>query len=776
MKRLLLSSVLFCLIGSIYGQNTNENPFKQLGQDLPSPNSYRTASGSPGHEYWQQQADYKMNIEIDDDNTKLYGEETITYTNNSPDILSYLWLQLDQNMRAKSSDTYKIRSNSISDRGSSLRQLSSLDSDFDGGFKIEYVKDANDKDLSHTINKTMMRVNPSKKIAPGESYTLKIKWWYNINNTNEMGGRSGYEPFEEDGNNVYCIAQFFPRMCVYDDINGWQNKQFLGRGEFALVFGDYDVSITVPSDHLVASTGLLQNADDVLTSEQKRRLDKAKKETIDPVMIATYDEAEKRIKKKAKDKKTWNYTAENVRDFAFASSRRFIWDALGVPMADGRTVMAQSMWIKEGDCLWNKYSTKAVAHTVKWYSHYTIDYPYPAAWSIDGDMGMEYPMICFNFGRCADDGTYAERTKYGHIGVIIHEVGHNWFPMIINSDERQWTWMDEGLNTFVQYLTEQHWERNYPSRRGPAHKIVDYMKGNKDRISPIMTNSESIFQFGNNAYGKPATALNILRETVMGRELFDMAFKEYCERWAFKHPSPADLFRTMEDASGVDLDWFWRGWFYTNQHVDIAMSEVKHKKIDSKNPDKNNKMAKDAIAAGPQPIGKIRNSDLEVLADKDPSILDFYSKHDPLKADAIDKKEYDDYINSLSDQEKKVLKDDKNYYQITFENKGGLVMPIILEFTYTDGTTEVERIPAEIWKLTPDKITKVFVKDKEIKSIELDPFLETADTDRDNNFYPPRPEIDRFELFKQKSRNRGSSSGENGMQRAARAKKQVTRP
>ena len=776
MKRLLLSSVLFCLIGSIYGQNTNENPFRQLGQDLPSPNSYRTASGSPGHEYWQQQADYKMNIEIDDDNTKLYGEETITYTNNSPDILSYLWLQLDQNMRAKSSDTYKIRSNSISDRGSSLRQLSSLDSDFDGGFKIEYVKDANDKDLSHTINKTMMRVNPSKKIAPGESYTLKIKWWYNINNTNEMGGRSGYEPFEEDGNNVYCIAQFFPRMCVYDDINGWQNKQFLGRGEFALVFGDYDVSITVPSDHLVASTGLLQNADDVLTSEQKRRLDKAKKETIDPVMIATYDEAEKRIKKKAKDKKTWNYKAENVRDFAFASSRRFIWDALGVPMADGRTVMAQSMWIKEGDCLWNKYSTKAVAHTVKWYSHYTIDYPYPAAWSIDGDMGMEYPMICFNFGRCADDGTYAERTKYGHIGVIIHEVGHNWFPMIINSDERQWTWMDEGLNTFVQYLTEQHWERNYPSRRGPAHKIVDYMKGNKDRISPIMTNSESIFQFGNNAYGKPATALNILRETVMGRELFDMAFKEYCERWAFKHPSPADLFRTMEDASGVDLDWFWRGWFYTNQHVDIAMSEVKHKKIDSKNPDKNNKMAKDAIAAGPQPIGKIRNSNLEVLADKDPSILDFYSKHDPLKADAIDKKEYDDYINSLSDKEKKVLKDDKNYYEITFENKGGLVMPIILEFTYTDGTTEVERIPAEIWKLTPDKVTKVFVKDKEVKSIELDPFLEIADTDRNNNFYPPRPEIDRFELFKQKSRNRGSSSGENGMQRAARAKKQVTRP
>ncbi len=767
---------MFCLIASAYGQNTNENPFKQLGQDLPTPNSYRTASGSPGHEYWQQQADYKMDLEIDDDKMRLYGEETITYTNNSPDVLSYLWLQLDQNMRAKDSDTYKVRSSSISERGSSLRQLSSLESDFDGGFKVEHVKDANGADLKYTINKTMMRVNPTTKLATGDSYTFTIKWWYNINNTNVMGGRSGYEPFEEDGNNVYCIAQFFPRMCVYDDINGWQNKQFLGRGEFALVFGDYDVSITVPSDHLVASTGLLQNEDDVLTSEQKKRLDKAKKETINPVMIATYDEAEKRIKKKAKDKKTWRYTAENVRDFAFASSRRFIWDALGVPMSDGRTVMAQSMWIKEGDCLWNKYSTKAVAHTVKWYSHYTIDYPYPTAWSIDGDMGMEYPMICFNFGRCADDGTYAERTKYGHIGVIIHEVGHNWFPMIINSDERQWTWMDEGLNTFVQYLTEQHWERNYPSRRGPAHKIVDYMKGDKDRISPIMTNSESIFQFGNNAYGKPATALNILRETVMGRELFDMAFKEYCERWAFKHPSPADLFRTMEDASGVDLDWFWRGWFYTNLNVDISMSEVKHKKIDSKNPNVNNKIAKEAIKEGPKPIGKIRNENLEVLADKDPSILDFYSKHDPLVADAIDEKEYNDYINSLSDEEKKVLKDNKNYYEITFENKGGLVMPIILEFTYTDGSKEVKNIPAEIWKLTPEKISKVFVTDKEVSTIELDPFLETADTDRNNNYYPPRPEVDRFELFKQRSRDRGSSRGENGMQRAARAKKQTSRP
>jgi len=765
MKKSLLFLCLFSALCLCAQENINNNPFRQLNTDLPSPNSYRTASGAPGHEYWQQKADYKISVVLKDAERQLHGDETITYTNNSPDPLQYLWLQLDQNMRAKDSDTHKIRASSLGGRASG-RQLQSLQPAFDGGFKIEHVKDADGKDLPHVINKTMMRVDPPQTLQPGQSFTFSIKWWYNINNTREIGGRSGYENFQPDDNNVYVIAQWFPRMCVYSDNEGWQNKQFLGRGEFALVFGDYEVDITVPSDHLVASTGLLQNPDNVLNKTQRNRLKEAAKEHIQPVTIATYDEAEARMEDRAKDTKTWTFHAKNVRDFAFASSRRFIWDAMGVPMANGETVMAQSMWVKEGDCLWKKYSTKAVAHTVKWYSHYTIDYPYPVAWSIDGSMGMEYPMICFNYGRCQEDSTYSERTKYGHIGVIIHEVGHNWFPMIINSDERQWTWMDEGLNTFVQYLTEQHWEHNYPSRRGPADKITSYMGGDKDRISPIMTNSESIHQFGPNAYAKPATALNILRETVMGRELFDMAFKEYSERWAFKHPTPADLFRTLEDASGVDLDWFWRGWFYTNDHVDLAMGDVQNLKLSTGNPDVEKDLMRRNQEDGPQDIGSIRNKNIETLADVDPSILDFYSKHDPLTTDAIDRQDYQNYMNSLSDKEKALLEDDNNYYQISFENRGGLVMPIVLEFEYTDGTKEVERIPAEIWRLHPDKITKVFVKEKEVKSITLDPFLEIADVDRSNNHYPPKPEVSRFDLFKQNAR-----ASENKMQRAKRAKR-----
>ena len=768
MKHLFLF-ILFLSTQVLYSQeNTNQSKFKQLDEDLPTPNSYRTASGAPGHEYWQQEADYDISLELDDSKQTIHGEETITYHNNSPDVLRYLWVQLDQNVRALDSDSHIIRTNQVNDK-MNMRSLSSLSPDFDGGFKIQHVKTVEGKDIPHTINKTMMRVDIPKAIKPGESYSFTIKWWYNINDRMQIGGRSGYEYFEKDDNYLYTIAQFYPRMCMYNDVYGWQNKQFLGRGEFTLTFGDYKVSITVPSDHLVASTGLLQNENDVLSSEQRNRLKKAADEYEQPVIIASQAEAEKRESKRSNKKQTWVFHAENVRDFAFASSRKFIWDAMAVEQTDGTKVMAMSMYPKEGNPLWERFSTKAVAHTLKWYSHYTFPYPYPVAWSINAArIGMEYPMICFNYGRCEEDGTYSKRTKYGMISVIIHEVGHNYFPMIVNSDERQWTWMDEGLTTFLQYLTEVQWERNYPSRRGPAQKIVPYMGGDKSKISPIMTNSESIHQFGNNAYGKPATALNILRETVMGRELFDFAFKEYSNRWMFKHPTPADFFRTMEDASSVDLDWFWRGWFYTNDHVDISIDDVKYFKVNSKKPDPNAGEMSDREKG----ISYMRNKEEidKTYDEEDSSLRDFYSTYDPFKESQMDQKDYDKYIASLSDKERAVLEDDLNYYQINLSNKGGLVMPVILEFTYTDGTTEVVRIPAEIWKMgTSTNVSKVFAKEKEVVSITLDPFLETADTDTSNNAFPPQKEESQFEMFERKQFNQ-----QNEMQKAQ--KKKTDRP
>jgi hypothetical protein len=578
-----------------------------------------------------------------------------------------------------------------------------------------------------------------------------------------VGGRSGYEYFEKDKNYLYTIAQFFPRMCVYNDVEGWQNKQFLGRGEFALPFGDYDVSITVPSDHIVGATGELQNGNFVLTAEQRKRFEKAKL-ADSPIMVVTQDEAEKKEKSKEKGLKTWNFKATNVRDFAFASSRKFIWDAQAVKVGD-KTVLAMSYYPKEGNPLWEKYSTKLVAHTIKTYSKYTVDYPYPVAISVHSKwIGMEYPMICFNGGRPEEDGTYSADTKYGMWGVIIHEVGHNFFPMIINSDERQWTWMDEGLNTFVQYLTEQEWERAYPSRRGPAYMIADYMRSEKQFISPIMTNSESIFQFGNNAYGKPATALNILRETIMGRELFDYAFKIYCERWKFKHPTPADFFRTMEDASAVDLDWFWRGWFYSTDNVDVSLDNVKWFQLNTYNPEMEKPFQAARANSKDKFIGDTRNKDSikETINELDPAIDDYYAKRNIYLIDALDRKEYDDFKQKLTAEDLKLLNSNKQFYELTFSNIGGLVTPLIIEITFVDNSTEVIRIPAEIWRQYENKVSKVLIFDKEVISFRLDPFLETADTDLNNNSWPARIEPTRYELFKQKS------MGENPMQRQKR--------
>ena len=768
-KQSKILSIIFLISFLFQGQeNLNNSKFKQLHEELPTPNVYRTASGAPGHEYYQQKADYVISVELDENKNTIHGNETITYTNNSPDNLKYLWVQLDQNVRAKNSHGQLTSTSTMDEdmRFSTIKRMHDR-MNFDGGFKIEHVRDGSGKNLDYTVNETMMRINLPKPLKKGQSFSFKIKYHYNINDRMKIGGRSGYEYFEDEDNSIYTIAQFFPRMAVYNEVEGWQNKQFLGRGEFALPFGDYKVSITVPSDHIVAATGELKNSSSVLSKKQIKRWEKAKKNYTEPVIIVTESEAIENEKTKSKDKKTWIFEAKNVRDFGWASSRKFIWDAMAVDIS-GKRVMAYSYYPKEGNPLWEQYSTRVVAHSLKVFSKYTIDYIYPQATSVHAKrIGMEYPMICFNFGRPEEDGTYTKRTKYGMIGVIIHEIGHNFFPMIINSDERQWTWMDEGLNTFVQYLTEQEFERNYPSRRGPPVNMIEYMKGDKTGIVPIMTNSESILQFGNNAYGKPATALNILRETIMGRELFDYAFKTYSERWAFKHPTPADFFRTMEDASAVDLDWFWRGWFYTNDHVDISLDEVNWFKVNSGNPDIENPIAKEKSINDDNYIGYERNikSIPKTMTEIDSQYVDFYTTHDPFKTNILDREEYQSYLDNLDDEEIEILSSDKNYYEIQFSNIGGLVMPIILQFEFTDGTNDVIRIPAEIWKKNSERIKKVFILDKEISNITLDPFLETADVNVNNNYWPPKNEPTRFQLFKQKS-----FKSENPMQRDRRSK------
>ncbi len=735
------------------------NKFEELNYLLASPNEYRTASGAPGPKYWQQRADYDMALEIDEPNNLLKGSETITYYNNSPTPLTYLWMQIDENFHNPNSDNNHSGNSTMQNRMSDA-QLTNLEPwrKLQGyGVNITRVADAALRPLVYTINQTMMRIDLPSALQPGQSFVYKIDWNYKINDKATRGGRGGYEFFAVDSNNLYSITQFYPRMAVYSDFQGWQTLQFIGGPEFALCFGNFKVNITVPADHIVAATGECQNYKNLLTSAQYSRWQQAQSSS-QPIEVVTLDEALQASKTKIATTKTWVYKAENVRDFAFNSSRRFVWDALAINI-EGHKIMCMSYYGKEAYPLYHKFSTRVVAHTLKVYSKHTIPYSYPVAISVEAANGMEYPMISMNFGRAEKDGTYSESSKNSMIGVIIHEVGHNFFPMIINSDERQWWWMDEGLNTFVQFLTEQELDPNFPSSRGPAHKIVEYMKLPKDKLEPIMTKADAVANVGSNAYGKASTGLNILRETILGRPLFDFAFKEYAKRWAFRHPTPTDFFRTMEDASGTDLDWFWRGWFYGTDPVDISLDSVKWYRMDA------------ARTAKPtfEPIHLQKNkleTNRKYAVNEDTALRDFYYFNKEA-TEQFNNERKDKESMAAGDKENESKWKDKNIYQLTFSNKGGMVMPIIIEWTYKDGTTEIEKIPVNIWKLNEQQANKVFIKDKEVTAIKLDPNKETADINEANGQWPMREMPSRFDLFKEETNRggRGQSSGGNAMQK-----------
>jgi hypothetical protein len=727
MKHISAILLLFTLQSAFAQEKPKwEGKFEQLGQSLPTPNEYRTGSGAPGPKYWQQQADYDIAVKLDDEAHTISGAETITYYNNSPDVLTYLWLQLDQNILAPGNETDKTKTNSLRDSTNTMTLQQDLDlyGEYKGGYTIKSVKAIDGSSLPFLINKTMMRIDIPKPLKSGEQIKFSVEWSYPVSdrlNEEEVGRRGGMEFFPEDGNYVYAITHWFPRMCVYDDVQGWQNKQFLGQGEFTLPFGNYKVNITVPADHIVGATGVLQNPANVLSAQQIQRFEQAKKTFDKPVIIATQTEAVAREKSRSKEQRTWEFKAENVRDFAFTSSRKFIWDAQAVKLNNG-TSLAMSYYPKEGNPLWEKESTKAVKNTITTYSKYSLDYPYPVAISVHtAAIGMEYPMICFNGGRPNKDGTYADSKKWAMIGVIVHEVGHNFYPMIINNDERQWTWMDEGLNTFVQYLTMREHYPDMPQRRGPASGIVGYMKGDKSTMRPLMVNSEQVIMFGAEQYAKCATGLNMLRETIMGPELFDRAFKEYAQRWAFKHPKPADFFRTMEDASAVDLDWFWRGWFYSTDNCDVSLDYVKWYKV-----------RKDATDVE-RKTQKVKSGDLNAA---NSGTKDFSEGPQPLTVMPTDPRFYGEFANRIDDKAVISNLENKNLYELRFTNKGGLVMPVIIEWTYKDGTKEIEKLPAEVWRANEATFAKVFAKDKEVVNVVIDPNLETSDVNTVDNVFP----------------------------------------
>jgi hypothetical protein len=755
--------------------------FRQLDESLPTPNVYRNAAGEPGHEYWQQQVDYKIKARLDEAKRRIEASQDITYHNNSPDTLKYLWVQLDQNkFRNDSMSALTTTFGGIGNRGpatatassskpaqlslGALRRQQFVDDNV-LGYDIQAVKDTAGKSLRHTIVGTNMRIDLSTPLKPGKEVEFSIDFAFNIVEEDAVSARSGYEHFPDDkrdgGNDIFLLAQWFPRLHAYTDYEAWTNKEFIGRGEFTLEFGNYDVELTVPADHIVSSTGALQNPKNVLTSTQRKRLKDAEKaERI--VFVVTEEEALENEKAGTDKTKTWKFSAKNVRDFAWASSRKFMWDARGHQQGgkEQPTVMAMSFYPKEGGDLWKKYSTESIIHTLEVYSRFSFDYPYPVAQSVNGPVGgMEYPMITFNGPRTElqKDGsrTYTQAEKRFLIGVVIHEIGHIYFPMIVNSDERQWTWMDEGLNSFLDGVAGREWDPTIPWGVEPRD-IVSYMKSSTQ--VPIMTQSDSVLRLGPNGYTKPAVALNILRETILGRELFDFAFKEYATRWKYKRPTPSDFFRTMEEASGVDLDWFWRGWFYSTDHVDISLDKISKLRLDTKNPDIDFSRLRQEELDKPlsKTVERNKAEGESLWVERFPDITDFYDENDRFTVTNKERNKYNEFLGKLKPWERKTLeraiKEDKNYYVLEFSNKGGLVMPIILELTFADGSTENQYIPAEIWRRSPKAVNKMIItdKDKELVSITVDPRWETADVNVHNNHYPRQITPSRIEAYKKK--------------------------
>ena len=758
MMKHLFSILSFLLVsGSPLLAGSENTDFEQITHLLPAPSEVRLATGAPGPDYWQQEANYQIKVELDEAESRIQGSETVEYTNHSPHLLHYLWVQLDQNALAQGSK--RQRSTQAPDLAPRDGKPVEVEYDvfrsliysqkFAGGYELKAVTDPAGNPLKYTIVNTNMRIDLESPLRPGESFSFRVVWAFNIQGE-ALSFRHGRRKLKSD-EYVYHIAQWYPRMCAYYDQEGWQVKPYIGQGEFALEFGSFEVEITVPEDYVVAATGELMNTEEVLSATMRNRLTEAR--SSDRVVeIVTSKDAGEKLKKKAQGKKTWIFKADQVRDFAFGASRAYIWDAMGVEI-EGKTVMAMSVYPEESVPLWKRFSTEAVAQTLRVYSENVYPYPYPVAWSAWGaEGGMEYPMISFQTSRDIDEkGTYPVDHRGYVIGVIIHEVGHNWFPMIINNDERQWMWMDEGLNSFMDRRVDNLMDPVLQkSNLKGVRRVIDTMAQSDDPIIMVAADNQINRRF--QSYSKPALGLHLLRESILGHDLFDFAFKEYARRWAFKRPTPADLFRTMEDASGVDLDWFWRGWFYGNDHVDMAVKLVNLYRLDDASPKTSKALDRAEEEAIPDSPYERFLKESGTRADKHQHLQDWYYSFDPYKATDEEIEEYDEKFEKLEEWQKELLRVSELAYVVSVENVGGMPMPLVLHVEFKNGMSRRLDIPVEIWRYG-DKVVKIpFLSDKEVVRIILDQDNAFGDSDLDNNVFPPNIEEGRFKLKPKKEK------------------------
>ncbi|HUI28689.1 MAG TPA: M1 family metallopeptidase [Candidatus Acidoferrales bacterium] len=558
MRMMCVFLILFLETPLLRAQS-NGNLFSPL--DLPTANDVRTADGRPGPGYWQQRADYSIKVDLDTSESKISGSETITYTNNSPQSLDHLWLQLDQNLfKEGSRGSYEFTGRRSRYRGAFEN----------GGYELSsviVVQDGKKVRSHYIVDDTRMRVDIERPVpARGGKVQLEITWSFAV----PRYGSDRLGRFESQDGTIYEIAQWYPRMCVYDDVNGWNPLPYLGEGEFYLEYGNFDVEITVPHDYIVMATGVLQNPEQVLTRSERDRLALARKIDSTIHVISKDEIAQQGTRPEGKVDLTWRYHAENVRDFSWAASHAFIWDA-----SHWDNILLMAVYPKEGISAdtsrvpgWEK-DVEFMRHTFKFYSETYYHFPYPVATNVAGIVGgMEYPMIVFCNVRSRGQGLYS---------VTDHEFGHGWFPMTVGSDERRYAWMDEGINTFINYYSgvDYYGGEAIALRTGNADTIARRMC-TPVNDQPIMTRADQIKpdKYGFLEYYKTAFGLRLLREQIIGPERFDRGFKNYIQRWAFKHPQPSDFFRTISDYSGEDLDWFWKGWFYSTDVLDQAVDTV----------------------------------------------------------------------------------------------------------------------------------------------------------------------------------------------------------
>lgn len=616
---------------------TNQNDFTEYKQ-IPG-TVYRTAAGNPGPEYWQNEADYEIAVTLDDKNQTISGNVTLTYTNNSAQELDFIWMQLEQNRFTENSRgtlTTPIRGNRYS-------------GDVDGGYKISNVvaktKGSKGNPTKFFITDTRMQVFFDKPIpAEGGKATVSMDFQYKIpeHGMDRMGRLK-----VEDGT-IYAIAQWYPRVAVFDDVEGWNTLPYLGAGEFYLEYGDYDYKVTVPYNFIVVGSGELQNPREVLSTTMRERMERAKKSDSTVYIVKPEEVNDMSIRAKQEGTLTWHFKMENTRDVAFGASSAFIWDAARINLPGDDTALAQSAYPTEtkGQEAWGR-STQYVKASIEHYSNKWFEFPYKNAVNVAASVGgMEYPGIVFCSWKSAGEDLW---------GVTDHEFGHTWFPMIVGSNERRFAWMDEGFNTFINhYSTLAFNEGEYPSTLNETRRMNSWFQNpNRESIATFPDISQSR-NLGMVAYYKPAVGLLLLREYILGPERFDRAFQAYIDTWAFKHPMPNDFFNLMENQTGEDLSWFWKGWFYGTGNIDLALDGVQ---------------------------------------------------------------EY------------------QGNYVISVSNQGEIPMPVVMEVTYADNSTETIQLPVEIWQ-RGDSWNHLLKTDKEVKSVELDPEKILPDVNFSNDAWP----------------------------------------